>query len=59
MAIEVTMPQMGADMTELVRTIATSLAEKPDAIEVSSFSKGRTNYVRLKVDPEDMVTREF
>lgn len=45
---------MGADMTELVRTIATSLAEKPEAIEVSSFSKGRTNYVRLKVDPEDM-----
>lgn len=45
---------MAADMTELVRTIASSLAEKPEAVEVSSYAKGRTHYVRLKVDPEDM-----
>ena len=42
-------------MTELVRAIARSLVDNPDAVEVTeSAGKQQTTVIRLKVAPEDM-----
>ena len=42
-------------MTELVRAIARSLVDNPDAVEVTdSAGKQQTTVIQLKVAPEDM-----
>jgi predicted RNA-binding protein YlqC (UPF0109 family) len=43
-----------ADIPELVKYIAQGLAEHPDEVEVSEFTKGRLQYVRLRVASDDM-----
>ena len=41
-------------MTELVRAIAKSLVEHPEAVEVSESQTGGTTVIELRVAPEDM-----
>ena len=43
-----------ADMLKLVEYIAKSLAEHPDELEVSQYTKGRQEFVRLKFAASDM-----
>lgn len=41
-------------MTELVRAIAKSLVDNPDAVEVTESTARQTTVISLKVAPEDM-----
>lgn len=41
-------------MVELVETIAKSLVDNPDAVEVKEISGNQTIVLELKVAPEDM-----
>lgn len=41
-------------MEELVRTIAKSLVDKPDAVEVKTVEGDREVTIELRVDPDDM-----
>ncbi len=41
-------------MEDLVKVIARSLVDNPDAVEVESRIEGDTTVVQLKVAPEDM-----
>lgn len=41
-------------MEELVRTIAKSLVDKPDAVEVKTVEGDREITIELRVDPDDM-----
>ncbi len=45
---------MAANIPELVAHIARALAENPDAVEVSEFTRGREKVVRLTVATDDM-----
>ena len=41
-------------MVELVKAIAVSLVDEPEAVEVSETIEDRTKVIRLKVAPDDM-----
>ncbi|MEG0830651.1 MAG: KH domain-containing protein [Anaerovoracaceae bacterium] len=41
-------------MVELVRAIAKSLVDNPDAVEVTEDTSKQTTVIHLKVDPDDM-----
>ncbi len=41
-------------MVELVSTIAKSLVDNPDAVEVTESTAKQTTMIQLKVAPEDM-----
>ena len=41
-------------MVELVETIAKSLVDNPDAVEVKSTVEDQTTIIELKVAPDDM-----
>ncbi|MCB6992514.1 KH domain-containing protein [bacterium 210820-DFI.6.37] len=41
-------------MVELVRAIAKSLVDNPDAVEVTESAAKQTTVIQLKVAPEDM-----
>lgn len=41
-------------MVELVRAIAKSLVDNPDAVEVTEAPAGQATVIQLKVAPEDM-----
>ncbi len=41
-------------MEELVRTIAKSLVDKPDAVDVKTVEGDSEITIELRVDPEDM-----
>jgi uncharacterized protein len=43
-----------SDIKEFVATVARSLVDSPDAVEVSEYEKGRQSIVRLYVAPDDM-----
>ncbi len=41
-------------MEELVRFLAENLVERPEAVHVRTFARGRRVRIRLSVAPEDM-----
>lgn len=41
-------------MVELVRAIAKSLVDNPEAVEVTESAASKTTVIQLKVAPEDM-----
>ena len=41
-------------MVELVKAIAVSLVDEPEAVEVSETIEDKTKVIRLKVAPDDM-----
>lgn len=41
-------------MTKLVETIAKSLVEKPECVEVTEITGEQDTVIQLKVDPDDM-----
>lgn len=41
-------------MEELVRTIAKSLVDKPDAVDVKTVENDKEITIELRVDPDDM-----
>ena len=45
---------MAADVPGLVTYIAQTLADQPDEVEISEYSRGRQRIVHLKVAPDDM-----
>ena len=45
---------MASDVPGLVTYITQTLADQPDQVEISEYSRGRQRIVHLKVAPEDM-----
>ncbi len=45
---------MASDVPGLVTYIARTLADQPDEVEISEYSRGRQRIVHLKVAPDDM-----
>jgi len=45
---------MAADIPALVSYIVRSLADHPEAVEVSAVDRGRMQIVQLKVAPDDL-----
>ena len=41
-------------MTKLVETIAKSLVEKPECVEITEIAGEQGTVIQLKVDPDDM-----
>ncbi|MBQ3668376.1 MAG: KH domain-containing protein [Clostridia bacterium] len=41
-------------MTELVRFVARSLVDKPDAVDVRQVENAQSVVIELRVDPDDM-----
>ena len=48
---------MAANVPGLVTYIAHTLADHPEQVEISEYSRGRQRIVHLKVAPEDMQGR--